>query len=365
MKRAALVIAALALAVTITGAVLGAVAARGLARPVDPEGAARLFVVEPGEPLGRVAARLGQDGLVHPNGLSGPRSLVLWARLQGVDRTVKSGEYELSPAQSPLGILRAIILGQVKTWPVTLPDGLTIEEVAERLAAAGIAERDALVELARDREFVRRQGIEAESLEGYLFPETYQFRRGTDPDAVLARMLQEFHAAWQPEDRANLAASGLSLHQLVTLASIVEKETGAAHERPRIAAVFHNRLERGMRLQSDPTVIYGVLRSRGEFDGNLRRRDLEADTPYNTYTRAGLPPGPISSASMASIRAILTPEDVPYLYFVSRNDGTHHFSTTLREHVNAVNRYQKRRRSRGDALGDESGAPRAARSSGR
>ena len=132
----------------------------------------------------------------------------------------------------------------------------------------------------------------------------------------------------------------------MTLASIVEKETGAAHERPRIAAVFRNRLERRMRLQSDPTVIYGVLRTRGEFDGNLRRGDLEADTPYNTYTRGGLPPGPISSASMASIRAVLTPEDVPYLYFVSQNDGTHYFSTTLREHVNAVNRYQKRRRRR-------------------
>jgi UPF0755 protein len=346
LKHAALSLAALALAGLTAAAVLGAVAAWGLARPVDPEGAAQLFVVEPGEPLGRVAARLGREGLVRPNGLSGPRSLVLWARLQGVDRDVKSGEYELSPAQSALSILRVIRLGEVKTWPVTLPDGLTIEEVADRLEATGIAEREALIERARDPGFARSQGVEAESLEGYLFPETYQFRRDTDPEAVLARMVEQFHAAWEPEDRAKLEASELTLHQVVTLASIVEKETGAAHERPRIAAVFHNRLERGMRLQSDPTVIYGLLRTRGEFDGNIRRRDLETDSPYNTYTRGGLPPGPISSASMASIRAVLTPEDVPYLYFVSQNDGTHYFSTTLREHVNAVNRYQKRPRRR-------------------
>ena len=135
----------------------------------------------------------------------------------------------------------------------------------------------------------------------------------------------------------------LDKRQFATLASIVEKETGTAEERPRIAAVFRNRLKKRMRLQSDPTVIYGILRERGSFNGNLRKRDLQADTPYNTYTRGGLPPGPISNATMAAIRAVLQPEEVPYLYFVSQNDGTHHFSVTLTEHVNAVNRYQRGR----------------------
>jgi len=264
--------------------------------------------------------------------------------MRNIDRTIKSGEYELSTALTPIEILDKISSGQVKTWPVTLPEGLTLEEVAARIAHERIAHADGLLALARDPSFARGLGIEADSLEGYLFPETYRFRRSSEPGDVLATLVEQLHSAFTPEDHARLAASKMSLHEVVTLASIVEKETGTAHERPRIAAVFHNRLRRGMRLQSDPTVIYGILRERGVFDGNLRRRDLEHATPYNTYTRGGLPPGPISSTSMASIRAVLSPEDVPYLYFVSQNDGTHYFSKTLREHVNAVNRYQKRRR---------------------
>lgn len=326
----------LAVAAGVGGAV------HGLRTPVDPVAEPTLFEVAAGEPLARVAERLAGAGLL-PDGLAGPRTWVLWAQLRGADRQIKSGEYELSAALSPLQILHKLAAGEVKTWAVTLPEGLTVEEVATRLEQAGIAPAPALASLARDPRFVHGLGIEADSLEGYLFPETYRFRRGTDPAQVLEHMISEFHAAWEPRDREALAASGMTLHQVLTLASIVEKETGAPHERPRIAAVFHNRLEKGMRLQSDPTVIYGMLRETGEFDGNIRRRDLERDTAYNTYTRSGLPPGPISSVSMASIRAVLAPEDVPYLYFVSQNDGTHYFSTTLREHVNAVNRYQKRR----------------------
>ncbi len=344
MRRALL---AAALCAGLAAGALAGLAAMGLRSPLDPQAQAVLIEVAAGEPLGIVAERLAAAGLL-PEGLAGPRSLVLWARLRGTDRQIKSGEYELSAALSPLEILRRITAGEVKTWPVTLREGLTIEEVAARLAEAGIAGRDALVELARDPEFARRLGVQADSLEGYLFPETYRFRRDTHPALVLERISAEFHAAWQPADREALAASGMTLHEVVTLASIVEKETGTPHERPRISAVFHNRLRKGMRLQSDPTVIYGMLQETGGFDGNIRRRDLEADTAYNTYTRSGLPPGPISSVSMASIRAVLAPEDLPYLYFVSQNDGTHYFSTTLREHVNAVNRYQKRRKRRSD-----------------
>jgi UPF0755 protein len=269
---------------------------------------------------------------------------VLYARTQGLDRSVKSGEYDLSPAMTPIEILAKLTTGEVKTYSVTFPEGLHFGEIAQRLAQAQIAPRDELIKAALSPELSRALGVEAESLEGYLYPETYRFRRGTPAESVLRSMVEQFFARLTAEDRAQLDASGMTLHQVVTLASIVEKETGVAEERPLIAAVFRNRLQKRMRLQSDPTVIYGILRARGGFDGNLRKLDLQTDTPYNTYTRGGLPAGPIASVSMDSIRAVLSPADARYLYFVSRNDGTHHFSNTLEEHANAVRKYQRYRR---------------------
>jgi UPF0755 protein len=244
---------------------------------------------------------------------------------------------------TPVAILDKLVSGAVKTYAVTLPEGLRLDEIAERLEAAGIVEAQAFLEQARDPELVRELGIEAKTLEGYLYPETYRFPRDAPPRDVVRGMVAQFESRWDVTDE-DLASMGLSLHEVVTLGSIVEKETGAPDERPLIAAVFRNRLRRQMRLQSDPTVIYGILETRGHFDGNIRRRDLEQDTPYNTYTRSGLPPGPIASVSMESLRAVVEPADVPYLYFVSRNDGTHHFSSTLAEHARAVDRYQRRRR---------------------
>jgi UPF0755 protein len=160
-------------------------------------------------------------------------------------------------------------------------------------------------------------------------------------------MVEELRARWTEADEERFREAEMTLHEVLTLASIVEKESAVAAERRLIAAVFVNRLQRRMRLQSDPTVIYGILQVRGEFDGNIRHRDLRTDTPYNTYTRGGLPPGPIASTTIESIRAVLEPERVPYLYFVSRNDGTHVFSKTLRQHNEAVYRYQKRGRGGG------------------
>ena len=182
--------------------------------------------------------------------------------------------------------------------------------------------------------------VEGQSLEGYLFPETYRLARGLSAREVVTTLVHQFHEAWE-EIAPQAEANGMSMREIVILASIIEKETGTAEERPRIASVFLNRLRRGMRLESDPTVIYGIP----DFDGNLRRRDLEnRGNPYNTYRIRGLPPGPIANPGADALRAVLHPEDTDYLYFVSRNDGTHWFSTTYSEHVNAVNRYQKRRR---------------------
>jgi UPF0755 protein len=333
----------LSLGILLLAASLGISSAEWLFASEQPEEPSRVFEVRSGESLHALCRRLRDAGILEDHVILGPRLLVWYARLLGVDRAVKSGEYDLSPSLAPAEILEKLVEGAVKTYPVTLPEGLRLDEIAAELEAAGIVDSDALLAVARDPELARTLGVEAPTLEGYLYPETYRFPRGADPRELVETMVRQFRAAWTEEDEQHLADSELTLHEVVTLASIVEKETGRGEERPLIAAVFRNRLRRGMRLQTDPTVIYGRIVVHGEFDGNLRRRDLEEDTPYNTYTRSGLPPGPIASAGIESIRAVLAPADVPHLYFVSRNDGTHVFSRTLEEHNGAVNRYQRSR----------------------
>jgi UPF0755 protein len=331
--------AAAAVVLLVAGGAL-AWGVRSLDTPVG-RGPEQVFEIPDGQPLARIVGRLETAGLIPEVPLLGTRPLMLWARLNGLDRAVQAGEYDLSPQMTPREILEKLRNGGGKTYAITVPEGWSSYEIAARLEEAGITGADAFLEHVHSREAALARGIEAESLEGYLYPETYRFARETSPDDVAKRMVAQFEVSWTDEDRQRLEASGRTLHEVVTLASIVEKETGAAEERPRIAAVFLNRLARRMRLQSDPTVIYGIRRTVGAFDGNLRRSDLMTDTPYNTYRRGGIPPGPIASMGIAAIRAVLDPEKVKYLYFVSRNDGTHQFSNTLREHNNAVNRYQR------------------------
>lgn len=339
MRRALLLAGALAV-----GAI--ALSVSGLFFRAQPEGESRVFTVGRGEPVASVARRLSAEGLLPERPLFGPRVLVAAARLSGADRQIKAGEYELSPTLTPLQLLAQLRAGRVRTLAVTLVEGLRLDEVAERLEAAGITPAEVLIARAGDSAFAGSLGIEADTLEGYLYPETYRFRRETPAPEVLRTLVKEFQERWREQDQALLSESGRSLHEVVTIASLVEKETAVAEERPLIAAVFLNRLRRGMRLQSDPTVIYGIIRERGHFDGNLRKRDLQEDTPYNTYTRGGLPPGPIANPTIDAIRAVLRPADARYLYFVSRNDGTHVFSRSLEEHTRAVNRYQRRRNPR-------------------
>ncbi len=343
MRRAA-GLAGLLICLSLVGAATWLVS--GLWEPAAADGPGQVFRVADREPLGSIARRLEAQRLLPRRWLFGPRTLVLFARVMGVDREIKAGEYDLAPTMTPLEVLDHLVTGRIKTYAVTIPEGLRIEEVGERFAAAGIVDANTLASLAWDPNLSHALGIAADSLEGYLYPETYRFRRDTPAREVLAHMVATFRERWDRLDVERRESVELSPHEVITLASIIEKETGAAEERPRIAAVFLNRLERGMRLQSDPTVIYGILRAHGSFDGNLRTRDLRADSPYNTYTRSGLPAGPIASPSLAAIRAVLAPEQVPYLYFVSRNDGTHQFSRTLREHNRAVDRYQRRRSKR-------------------
>jgi UPF0755 protein len=294
-------------------------------------------VVSSGDTLGRVARALEADGLVRS------ARVTRWFATAGeFSNQLKIGDYELSPSQSTPEILETLARGRVRSYSVVIPEGIRATEIADRLAAAGLADRDAFLAVALDPKAPARFGVEGPNLEGYLFPDTYRFARGLPPDRIVRAMVEEFLENYRALEEVG-DTHGLSMRELVTLASIVEKETGVVAERPLIAAVFLNRLKRGMRLETDPTVIYGIE----DFDGNLRRVHLEDETNrYNTYRMRGLPPGPIASPGREALRAVREPADSPYLYFVSRNDGTHVFSKSYSEHAAAVDRYQRRGRRR-------------------
>lgn len=258
------------------------------------------------------------------------------ARLDGYDRRLKAGEYSLSASMSPRDILERMAKGLVRLHRLTVPEGLTILQIADLVEKAELAPAADIVRRARDPAYARTHGIQAPSLEGYLFPDTYFFPRTVTPDGIIAAMLQTFRTAFPPEWERRAAELGFSVHEALTLASIIEKETGDPSERPLIASVFHNRLRRGMRLETDPTVIYGIP----NFDGNLTRKHLETATPYNTYLIRGLPPGPIASPGREALQAALYPAQTEYLFFVSKNNGTHQFSANLADHNRAVQHYQ-------------------------
>ena len=287
--------------------------------------------IKPGQSFFTTIDQLRSAGLVkHPDRFR-------WlAYLQGYERQIRAGEYELSSSMSPATILHTLVHGRPVLRKVVLPEGITMAQIAELLQSAGLTERGLFLDKATDADFATHLGIHAASLEGYLFPETYHFPKGISVEDIIVKMVDQFHAVFTPAWVERARASGMSIHEVVTLASIVEKETGKAEERPLIAAVFLNRMKRNMRLESDPTVIYGL----SEFTGNLTRRHLKTPTPYNTYTSRGLPPGPIANPGKASLEAVLYPANEPYLYFVSKNDGSHHFSRTFAEHRKMVRKYQ-------------------------
>jgi UPF0755 protein len=327
----------LGIAAVLVAAVLlagGAYRLRQALEPVDAEAEPVLFDVPGGATLKAIARQLESQGLVR-NAVA----VELLARYRELDSALRAGEYWLSPAFSPDEILDVLARGQVATYELVIPEGFTAAMIAERIEAAGLGDAAEFLAWARDPASAAHHGVEGTGLEGYLFPETYRLPHGLGARETAAVLVNHFLAVWR-EIEARAREQRLSMRDVVTLASIIEKETGAEAERPLIAAVFRNRLERGMRLETDPTVIYGIP----DFDGNLRRRDLEnADNPYNTYKIEALPPGPIASPGRESLFAVVEPADVDYLFFVSRNDGTHRFSRTYREHELAVNEFQKRR----------------------
>lgn len=293
------------------------------------------YVLPAGASLNQVAQDLAASGL-----LANPRSLVMYARWHGRAGGIKAGEYRIETGTTAITLLDQLIAGRVVQHTLTLVEGWTFKQMMAAIAADDRLEHT-LTGLAEDA-IMARLGLPGQHPEGRFFADTYHFPRGTSDVAFLRRAhaaMADFLAAAWAGRQPNLPLK--SPQEALILASIVEKETGQAGERPRIAGVFVERLRKGMRLETDPTVIYGMGDA---FDGNLRRRDLRADTPYNTYVHKGLPPTPIAIPSAAAIRAVLHPRVDGALFFVAKGDGSHQFSTTYEEHQQAVNRYQKHRR---------------------
>jgi UPF0755 protein len=299
--------------------------------PTDTSAMSTVVWIKPGQSFSETVVQLQEAGLVRH-----PQRFRWIARFRGDDRHIRAGEYLVESSMSPRDILDTLVTGKTLLHKVVVPEGSTVLMIGQILEEAGLVSQKAFLQAASDPGLAEALGLEGHTVEGYLFPETYHLPKGVTAEEVIHKMVADFRsvftAAWQERARAN----GLTIHEVVTLASMVEKETATPQERPLIAAVFLNRLKRGMRLESDPTVIYGIK----DFNGNLTRKDLETPTPYNTYRIKGLPPGPIANPGRASIEAVLHPSEESYFYFVSKNDGSHHFSRTFSEHEQMVRRYQ-------------------------
>jgi len=304
-------------------------------RPIRPGGGETTVVIPTGQGFSATLKTLQDAGLVDD-----PFRFKLAARMQEADTRIKAGEYALSFELSPIQLLDILVRGKVRLHRLTIPEGYNLTQIAHEVEVAGFGAGENFMEAATDVRLVESMGIQAKTFEGYLFPDTYLFPRAASPIEIIQTMVDKFHSVFTTAWKEQATKLDMTVHETVTLASIIEKETGAAPERPLISSVFHNRLSRGMRLESDPTVIYGIA----DFDGNLTRKHLNTITPYNTYRIQGLPPGPIASPGREALEAALFPAETKYLFFVSKRDSTHQFSTNYRDHNRAVRKYQLRRR---------------------
>lgn len=297
------------------------------------------------------------DQLVARGVLYSPWPFLLYAYAQP-HRTLKAGEYVFDRPLSAAGVYAKLVHGEVHLHALTVPEGYTRWDIANEVARLGLASRADFLKATYRVELIRDLAPDAANLEGYLFPDTYYFARPADPAAMVRTMVERFRRVYGPLAEKAANPQHLSPHQLVTLASLVEKETGAAEERGLIAAVFYNRLERGTVLACDPTVIYAArLEKDGEFDGVIHVSDLERRSPYNTYRYAGLPPGPIGSPGRAALEAVLNPPLSDYFYFVSNTHGGHLFARTEREHERNVARYRRLRAQQDRAAPAEAAPP--------
>lgn len=299
--------------------------------PAEDPGREVTVEIQGGSTFVSAARKLRDEGVIRSL-----KPFVLLGKIKGLSNSIQAGELRFRTDMTPVEVLDILSRGKAVVYSVTLPEGFTTRQIARLLAEKGLGDEGRILSLAEDAEFSRSLGIPADRLEGFLFPDTYSWPKGTPEEDLLRRMVNRYQSVFDNSMKDRARELGMTELEVVTLASIVERETGVDSERALVSAVFHNRLSKGYRLQTDPTVIYGLE----DFDGNLTKEHLKTDTPYNTYTRMGLPPGPIANPGAASLKATLYPEDVSYLYFVSRGDGTHIFSNNLVEHNKAVKEYQ-------------------------
>ena len=300
------------------------------------EGAEQFVDIPPGAGPALIGRRLTESGVVRDR-----ISFRVALARSGQARRLQAGEYRFDQPMSAREVIDKLARGEVFLRPITFPEGLTIQQMAQIYERDAGGKRADFIAAASNVALIRDVDPVATDLEGYLFPNTYSLPRRTTAEQLVQRMVTAFRDALTEDIVQRAAARGWTVRQLITLASLVEKETAKPEERPLVAAVYTNRLRLGMGMQCDPTVIYALERA-GKYTGNLTRENLQFDSPYNTYRYAGLPPGPIAAPGRASIEAASAPADVPYVYFVSRNDGSHVFSETLDEHNRNVFEYQKK-----------------------
>jgi UPF0755 protein len=286
----------------------------------------------PGSGIRKLAGELKSRGVIRSSW-----HFILVTRLRGDSHRLKAGDYRFNDGMTPDVILKKLVAGDVDYLKFSLPEGYSIHQAAELLEQKGYFTRAGFLEKCRDTALLNRLGLNGPSVEGYLYPATYNLSRGGSEEQLISQMVVQFEKKYAELAAAGGAEAGLSRHAVVTLASLIEKEAVSAEEKPLIASVFHNRLRIGMPLQSDPTAVYGVR----AFAGKVTRADIERRSPYNTYLIQGLPPGPIGNPGSDALAAALHPAATQYLYFVARQDGTHQFSRTLEEHNRAVRRYLK------------------------
>lgn len=256
--------------------------------------------------------------------------------IKNARRHIRAGEYEFNTSLTPNAIIEKLIRGDIKKYKVAIPEDFSLKEIVDRLKEYKLIDEDDFLELAGDEDFLKSLNIQADSIEGYLFPDTYFFDRSMSTRQIMKIMVSQFWKKVTPGMIKRAGEMKLDIHKFVTFASIIGKESGDDAEKPMISAVFHNRLRKGMRLQSDPTAVYDL----DSFEGKVLRSHLRRKSPYNTYVIKGLPPGPIANPGVASLNAVLYPAPVNYLYFVSKKDGSHFFSASLVEHKHAINRYR-------------------------
>ena len=303
-------------------------------RPLGESPVPHTIEIPKGTSFNRIVDILDEAGLVKHR-----LFFYLLAFSQHAAGHIRAGEYELASSMTPLAIIKKMVSGEIKAYRITFPEDLTVKEFAARLASHKLVDEKNFMRLAVDHDFLATLGIEGLSLEGFLFPDTYQLDRSMETMEIIRIMVSQFRKKITPEMLNRARELGFTLTDFITFASIIGKESGDKEEKPLISAVFHNRLKKGMKLQSDPTAVYDLLTT----SGIVTKRDLQNTSIYNTYHISGLPPGPIANPGIDSLHAALYPVAVNYLYFVSRKDGTHQFSANFTAHSDAISKYRNRR----------------------